>query len=282
MKNYLYVINSKGEKEIFSSKKVYRSARRVGASQFFAKKIAKIIEKEAFPGIKTSEIFRKVKRLLAKETPRFALKFSLKTAMRRLGPTGFLFEKYIGEIFSKRGFKVKLNQNIPGLCCRYEIDFLARKNNLLYIGECKYRNLPGGLVHSDTALANYARFLDIKKGTFFDKKANKNLKIKSLLVTNAKLTNKAVKYSKCVGVELLGWNYPKNKGLERLIDTQRLYPITIFPSLKHYFADIFVEKRIILAQDLLKIDVKRFARETKIPVKYLEALAKEAKILLGQ
>ena len=59
--------------------------------------------------------------------------------------------------------------------------------------ECKYRNLRKGKVHSRDALANYARFLDIQKGSFF-----KNKKMKSILVTNTKFTTKVIKYSKCV------------------------------------------------------------------------------------
>lgn len=277
--NNIYVLNSRGEKEPFSFQKVYRSARRVGASGALAKKIAEIVELEAFPGIRTSEIFRKVERLLLRKAPKPALKFSLKKAMLKLGPTGFLFEKYIGEIFSRMGFRVKLNQDIPGFCCRhYEIDFLAEKDNLIYVGECKYRHLAGGKVHSDTALSNHARFLDIKKGNFLN--GIKKFRVKSLLVTNAKFTTKAIDYSKCVGVELLGWRYPRRRGLEYLIESERLYPITILPSLKRNLADAFIQRRIMLAEDLLKIDARKFAKRTGVSSKRLELLTRETRILL--
>src|SRR4030042_7195837 len=227
----IYVTNSLGEKEPFSFKKVYRAARRVGAPRGLAKEIAENIKKEIYPGITTIEIFRRVKRRLNQILPEAAIRFNLKRGMRKLGPTGFPFEKYIGEIFEKNGFKVQINQNIPGICCVYEIDFLAKKEDVFYIGECKYRNLAGGRVNLDIALANYARFIDIKQGKFFTK-VFKKVKIKSLLVTNNKFTSEAVKYSRCVGVELLGWNYPKSQGLEYLIEKQKLYPITVLPSLK--------------------------------------------------
>ena len=275
----LFVVKFNGEKEPFSIKKVCRSAMRVGASEKLAKKIARIIEKEAYSGIKTSEIFKRVKKLLQQEVPRAALRFNLKEGMKKLGPTGFPFEQYIGAVFSENGFKIKLNKYISGFCCKkYEIDFLAEKNNFLYIGECKYRHLPRHKVHTDTALANYARFLDIKKGYSF----RKDIKLKSLLITNAKFTTRAVKYSECVGVKLLGWNYPRNKGLEYLIDSQKLYPITILPSLPQFLAKIFASKKIMLAQDILKINIKEFARKTKISKKRLEVLVKEAKSLFGK
>ena len=135
-KRTLYVINSKGEKEPFSLLKLQRSIQRIGVSKKSAQEIAKIIQREAFPGIKTTEIARKLKKILSRESRKFSLKFNLKEGMRKLGPTGFPFEKYIGEILIAIGFKVLLNQIIPGRCCPfYEIDFLAQKNNLLYIGE---------------------------------------------------------------------------------------------------------------------------------------------------
>lgn len=272
----LYIINSNGEREPFSVGKVYRSAKRVGASKELAEKITKTIEKEVYPGITTLEIFKRVKKLLRQEIPKAALKFNLKKGMKKLGPTGFPFEKYIGAIFSRNGFEVRLNQHISGFCCKYEIDFVAKKDSLLYLGECKYHNLPGGRVHSDTALANYARFLDIKKGKF----NHKNLKIKSLLVTNTKFTTRSIRYSNCVEMELLGWNYPRNNGLEHLIDSQKLYPITILPSLNRYLAEIFASKKIILAQDILRINVAKFARETKMSEQHLKRLVKETEILL--
>lgn len=276
--NSLYVVNLEGEKEKFSFNKVRNSARRAGASNKLAKEIAEIIEEEVFPGIETAKIYRRVKELLAQEEFKPALKFSLKKAMRELGPTGFPFEKYISKVFSRNGFKVKLNQQIPSFCCgHYEIDFLAENKDVLYIGECKFRNVSGGKVHSSDALMNYARFLDIKRGKFFNNKRNK---LKSILVTNTKFTKKSIRYSKCVGVELLGWKYPRGKGLESLIEKNGLYPITILPSFKKNMRDVFSKKKIMFAEDILRIDIDKFFKNTNIKKKYLEHLKREAKILL--
>ena len=277
----MYVINSRGEKEPFSSQKAYRSAKRVGASTVLAGEIAEIIKKEAFPGIKTSDIFKRIKKLLSKKAPKSAIRFSLKEGMRKLGPTGFPFEKYVGGILKKRGFEVKINQYLPGFCIRsYEIDFLAQKDNLIYVGECKYRNFSGERVHSGNALANYARFLDILKGPCFKAKKYQNFKLKTMLITNTKFTSRTRDYSRCMGVELLGWRYPQNRGLEFLIEKEKLYPITILPSLKGYLKDIFVSERIMLAQNVLEINPQRFSKKFKVPIKYLESLIREAEILL--
>jgi len=282
MKKSCYVINSGGEGEPFSFKKVYQSAKRVGASESLARRIAENVAKTVYPGIKTSEIFNKVKSLLLKEDFRTAIRFSLKKAIQKLGPTGFPFEKYVGAIFKSFGFEVKLNQYLPGLCLKYEIDFLAQKRDLLYIGECKYRNLlQEKAIHSNVILANFARFLDLKEGIFLKQKKFRNFKIKPILVTDAKFTLDAIRFSQCQDIEFLGWRYPKNKGLEYYIESQNLYPITILPSLKNYLAEIFVAKKIMLVKDLLKLDIFKFSKENKISLNYLEALAKEGKILLG-
>ncbi|MCD6270212.1 hypothetical protein J7J23_00335 [bacterium] len=281
MPHHSYIINTRQEKEPFSFKKIYRSAKRVGVSRDIARKIASEIEREIYSGAKTKDISKEVKRILFSYSPSAALKFSIKDAMRKLGPTGFPFEKYIGEIFSRNGYNVSLNRHIAGFCnkARYEIDFLAEKGKKLKIGECKYRNAFGERIHLEIALSNYARFLDIKNSQSFKEKESNGFEIKSILVTNTKFTTNVTKYSRCVGVELLGWNWPKNRGLEYLIDSQRLYPITILPSFKRCFADIFSQRRIMIAKDILDIDIVKFSKSTNLPLSYLNTLLKEAKLL---
>jgi hypothetical protein len=277
----LFVINSKGEREAFSRKKVYRSAKRSGASNNLARKIAEIIEKQAYPGIKTSVIFEKIKKLLKKESPGVALRFSLKEGMRKLGPTGFPFEKYVSDILENLGYQVKINQHLPGKCISsYETDFIAKKENIVYLGECKYRQYFGERIGSPDALSNHARFFDILSGNYFKSNKYQGFTIKSMLVTNTKFSSRTIDYCSCVGTELLGWNYPKNKGLEYFIDSKKLYPITILPSLKGHLKDIFVEKKIMLAKHLLEMDIKEFVKRNKLPLKQVELLLKEAEYLL--
>jgi len=282
MKKPYNVINLRGEEEPFSLEKVYQSARRTGASDLLAKKIAGNVEQVIYPGIKTTKIFEMVEKGLNKGDSRAAIKFSLKKAIGKLGPTGFPFEKYIGAILKKFGYEVDLNRCIPGRCISYEIDFLARKEKLLYVGECKYRNLPQEeSINSTIALANFARFLDLKDGQFFKIKQYKDLEIKSILVTNSKFSQDAINFSKCRGVDLLGWRYPKNKGLEYYIESQNLYPITILPSLKSYLSQALVSKNIMLVKDFLNMDIQRFSRENRVPQNQLNLLLQEAKTLLG-
>ncbi len=280
--NKIYIINSKKEKELFSFDKVYQSARRAGADKDLAMEIAKSIEQQIFPNIKTSDIYRKIKKILRAKDYKTNLKFSLKQAINKLGPTGFPFEKYVGEIFKSNGFEVYINQHIMGSCLpSYEIDFIAKKENLIYIGECKFRNLAGQRIHTKTVLANFARFLDIFDGKFLSDNEKRNIEIKTIVVTNTKFTNVAQKYSECVGADILGWRYPKQNSLEYLIEKQKLYPITILPSLNKSLKHIFVSEKIMLAKDVLDIDVEKFAKKFKISEKSIYTLIKQAKILLN-
>ena len=191
--------------------------------------------------------------------------------------------KFIGEIFKKLGFEIKINQHIPGFCLDdYEIDFVAQKKDLIYVGECKYRNLPGDKVHIQDALANYARFLDILKGPYFTKKECRDCEIKTILVTNTKFTDKIINYASCVDVSLLGWKYPRNNGLEYLIEKHKLYPATILTSLKGYLKEILVSEKIMLIQDIVEINSRKFSEKFNIPQRYLLSLIEEARLLLGK
>ncbi len=270
MKEKIQVVNSKGEKEPFSFKKIYLAARNCGAPKKLAFEIASQIKREAFDGISTAQIFERIFELLKERAFPSAIKFNLKKAMEKLGPTGFPFEKFVGKIFEKEGYKVQLNKIVPGFCLKYEIDVIAQKEKTVYIVECKYHQLPGGRVDLQVALANFARFLDIQKGKFL----NSGVVYKSLLVTNTKFTFEAINYSRCVNVELLGWKFPPQKGLEKLIEKNNLFPITILPSVSASLGKMLVENGIVLVEDVF------LPQFEKIELKEKEQILKEAKILL--
>jgi uncharacterized protein YmfQ (DUF2313 family) len=280
--SHIYIINSRGEKEIFSESKLYNSVKRVAISNDLAKEIFNSVKNEIYPGITTLEIFSKIKKLLHKSSKPGAMRFNLKDGMRKLGPTGFLFEKFIAEIFENLGYQVKIDQYLPGHCVKnYEIDLVAQKDDLVYVGECKYRNLAGEMVHQTDALANYARFQDILSGSYFKQEKYNNCKIKTILITNTKFTNNAYDYSSCMGIDLLGWNTPKDEGLQNIIDRHQLYPITLLSSLKGYLKDIMVSEEIMLVSDVLKINPEDFAKKFKLPVSSVLSLVKEAKAVLA-
>lgn len=275
----IYVINNSQQKEPFSWRKVYISARRVGAPKSLARDIATKIQNKIYPGITTKEIFQTIHKILKRELPSAGIRFSLKTAIRKLGPTGFPFEKYAGEIFKSQGYLMSYNQFVLGGCLSHETDFVAQKNKSLLLAECKYHHLPGNRVDVRVVGYTYAAFLDFQKGNFVRGFVKKGIKPHILIVTNTKFTSQAIKYANCLGVQLLGWRYPKDKGLEYWIENQRLYPITVLPSFKQNMVEPFMRQRIMLAKDMLSINPEKLASKLGIPKTRIIALTKEAKIL---
>jgi len=163
MTRAINIINLRGEIEPFSKEKVYQSARRAGASKRLADQISLKISQQIKDNTLTSQIYQQVKGYLQDQEPHSAIRFSLKEAIRRLGPTGFPFEKLISQIFTNQGWQTQTNQIMAGQCIDdYEIDILAQKNNQTLIGECKFRINPGDRVDLEIALANQARFEDIQ------------------------------------------------------------------------------------------------------------------------
>lgn len=274
----IYVVNSSGQKESFSRKKVYHGALGAGVPEELANVVADVIEKEVYPGMTTQEIFSRVKQLLSKEHPQSAIRYNLKEAMRKLGPSGFPFEKYTADIFEQLGFSVKVNQFIFGKCVSHEVDFLAQKEGKILAGECKFHIFPGERVDVKVALAHYARFLDLKSGDIL--KGAGDSQLFPMIVTNTKFTDEALKYSQCLAMDLLGWKHPLGGGLEHIIESKKLYPVTILPSLKKSLLDILSREQMMLVQDLLDVEPAKFFSRFGVPEKDTAALKKEAQILL--
>jgi hypothetical protein len=273
------VINSAGVEELFSPRKMERSLRRAGATNLVAKRISAKIESQLREGITTTEIFKLARQELSREQPQAALKFNLKSAMRNLGPDGFSFEKYVRQLFVNYGFSVKIDQYIPGRCIAYETDIVAEDADTVYFGECKYHNQAGVKVDLSVCMKIFAASVDVVDNYFKNQRAA-GKKIIPLVVTNAKFTTQAIRYSECQGIKLLGWNYPKNNGLERMIESKKLYPITILPSFKSYMNNAFGSAGMMLAKDLLGVkEIGKFSKKVGLPESKVVVLIKEAGIL---
>ena len=270
------VVKNNGETEPFLINKVYNSALRAGASFSLAKEISLEVEKEVYPGIKTFEIFKKVKEKLKNKDPQLSIKFNLKEGMKKLGPEGFLFEEFIKKVLSNY-LKVKDGRIISGRASKYELDFLAEDDKKIYAGECKYRNKSKCVIDINVCLKSFAILEDIKENLIFQ-----NKEPASFIVTNSKFTIEAVKYSNYKGISLLGWRYPEKRGLEKLIEEKKLYPATILPSLRGQLISIFEREGIILAKEVLNINIEEFSKQFKISKISLSKIKEEAEILINK
>jgi len=279
--NKIYVINNMGERELFSPGKLLKSARRSGADKELADRVVGIISNQVRNEDRTLDIYRVMKSLLLKEERSVGIKFSLKESIRKLGPTGYPFEIYMAEVFKRHGFKTKVETFVKGKATDYEIDFQAEKEKNMYLAECKFHDDVGSRVDINVILIAYAGLLDMLGGKYCLNYKNDGGKIKRLVATNTKFTNKAISFAKCYGMDLLGWHYPEDGGIEKYIENMKLYPITILPSINKNLLEVFFNAGIIFCIDLLNMDEQKLIKNLHISLKDAQKIMFDAKSLLN-
>ncbi len=274
----MWVVKNSGELEKFDPDKIKKTCINAGASEEVADKVAKEVSKKIYDGIKTKDILKIILKTLNKETPLVAARYDLKGAIFRLGPAGYSFERLIGEILKEYGYATKVHSLINGECVKHEIDVIAidtnRKTSMI---ECKYHNEPGIYSGIKDILYTYARFLDLVEGH----KKGKCEKFDNVwLVCNTRFSQDSIKYGECSGIKLLGWKYPADSSLSKLIEMKKLYPITMLKTLDKDSQEKMSKAGLILALDLTKRSVSELNRLTKIAKIKLEKFVEEAKSLV--
>ena len=157
------IIKASGEQELYSRQKLCNSLKATGAPKALVDRVCLVVEKEIRPGMTTQEIFLRTSRYLKKENPVLAAKYSLKQGIMQLGPSGFLFEQYVGAILREYGYTIKTNQMMKGKSrVFHEIDILASTKDTHYIIEAKYHNKRGVKTDVQVAMYMFARLLDIE------------------------------------------------------------------------------------------------------------------------
>ena len=270
----MWVVKASGETEKFDPEKIKRTCLKAGASEELANKIVKEVIRKSYDGISTKEILHIALRLLSKEKPHIAARYDLKGAMFRLGPAGFVFEHFIGEILKEYEYSTKVHNILRGYCVSHEVDIIATRADKSYMIECKYHNLQGIYTGLREVLYTYARFLDLLEGS---KQGLCQKFEQPWLVCNTKFSEDTIEYAKCKGIKLIGWSYPEDNSLESLIEKKKLYPITMIRSLDADSLDRLASSDFILAIDLLRIPLKEINSITKISLKKLRTFADEAK-----
>jgi len=270
----MWVVKASGETEKFDSQKIKRTCIRAGASEELAEKIVKQVTSKAYDGISTKEILNIALKLLNKEKPQIAARYDLKGAMFRLGPAGFVFEHFIGELLKEYGYQTKVHNILRGHCVSHEIDVIATKDSKNFMIECKYHNMLGIYTGVREALYTYARFLDLQEGS---KRGLCQEFEQPWLICNTKFSEDSIQYANCRGVKLTGWSYPEDSNLKTLIEEKKLYPITMIMNLDADSLDKLASCSFILAIDLLRIPLGELNSITKISLKKLKTFADEAK-----
>lgn len=249
--NIAWVIKSTGEREPFSLPKLRRSLIRSGADDQTVEAVVAHILPELKDGMRTSAIYRHAFSILKKSKYPAAIRYSLRKAVMELGPSGFPFEKYVAEILRRKGYTAQTGVMLPGFCVQHEVDIYMQKEGKHIFGECKFRNEQGTKVDVKVALYIYARFLDLQKAHNADEKASHGIH-EGWLITNTKLTSDAVAYANCVGLKVLGWDYPEKGNLQDLILETGVHPLTFLSSLTQRDKADLLNQGIVMCRDITK------------------------------
>lgn len=246
-----FIKKASGDVVPYDEEKLIKSLIRAGASEENIRQIVIDIEKHLYPGISTKAIYKEAFRMLKKKARPAAARYKLKNAIMEMGPSGFPFEKLVGEIFKAQGYKTKVGITIKGFCINHEIDVIAEKENEHLLVECKYHNLHGILCDVKIPLYIHARFTDVEKE--LRQHPHNNLKtFQGWVFTNTRFSSDAVQFGKCIGLNLVGWDYPSGNSLNNLVDRLALYPLTCLTTITQAEKQKLIDNEYVMAEELLQ------------------------------
>ncbi len=245
----LYIQKASGERVMFSPDKLSKSLQRSGADPETVDYVLSKIQEELYEGIPTKKIYRMAFNLLKKQNYKHASKYKLKRAIMELGPSGFPFEKYVAELLKKQGYETLTNQIIQGHCVKHEVDVVAMKDEKHFMVECKFHNESGFTTDVKIPLYIQARFKDIEQ-QWVQIPGHKKKLHQAWVVTNTKFTEDALQYGICMGMSLIGWNYPMKESLRELIDREKLYPVTCLHTLSTREKESILNLGHVLSMDI--------------------------------
>ena len=249
----LTILKTDGTEEVFDGMKLEWSLRRAGASTHTAARIRETIETSTANGASTSEIYKRAFQMLRHDARPAAARYSLRRALFEFGPSGHPFENFVSEMFRKEGWEVEYRRMIPGKCVMHEVDVYAKRNGEHLAAELKYHNDPSYKTDVKVALYVKARMDDILT---CDPAVDASCPVDHpFLITNTKFTRDAIQYSRCAGLQLLGWSYPAEGSLYDRIVATGLYPVTALTLLRK------TEKKLLIDQGIVTCEQVRDHRD---------------------
>lgn len=245
------VKKNSGELITFDPKALKRSLTKSGAKKEEVEEVFTCVSNDLYDGIPTKDLYKIAFDYLKKYRNSYAARYSLKRALRDLGPEGYFFERWIGRVMQSFGYESLNSQIVQGNAVKHEIDIVAVKDNRLIFCECKFRNDEDAKISVTTPMYFLSRVKDVQESTY--RFFGRELKLsKGFLVTNAYLTTDSINFANYYGVGLISWNYPENYNIKDLVDNAALYPITCLTTLTKEQEKKLLEKDCILVKDLIK------------------------------
>jgi hypothetical protein len=239
-----------GEAQLFDISKLKRSLENAGADKDVIDEIATDIQQWLQDGVTTKKIYARAYKLLHRKNWGSALRYKLKNALIQMGPTGYPFERFIGEIFKKLGYHTEVGQIIEGRCITHEVDVIATKDHTQNLVECKFAQNQGSRIGVQVPLYVRSRVDDI-----VEKRRQmpefKDMTFSGWIVTNNRFSSDSIEYGKCIGLHLLAWDYPQGNGLKDIILKENVFPITLLNHLTLKEKQELIEKGIVTCAQLL-------------------------------
>ncbi|GAB4331348.1 MAG: hypothetical protein Kow00127_23300 [Bacteroidales bacterium] len=243
------VLKSNGERVPFDKQKFLSSLERAGATPETAEAILEKLAPVFRDGISTRKLYHKAYQLLHRSEGHAAARYRLKRALFDLGPSGYPFEKFLGELFRQQGFEVETGVILQGRCVTHEVDVVARKGEQLHLVECKFHSDAGRRSDVKVALYVHSRFNDIAEQMRKEGLSTKVL-IAGWIATNTRFTEDAIQFAECAGMKVISWDYPSGSSLRDLVDKSGLHPVTVLKSLTKRQKEILLEKGLVLCRQL--------------------------------
>ena len=262
----------------YDESRIRQSLERTGADKELIQNILGTVRAQLRPRITTDEIYTIVREELLKQFPAAGARYRLRSALARLGPAGFNFEKYVASILTAYGYKTELPFELQGACVTHAVDVIAEKDGRRVFIEAKFRNNFRDVVNIKDTMATWARFLDLVDGSklglcpHFDE---------AWIVTNARFTKHSLNFAHCKNMVMIGWNHPKERTFAQMVDLSTLYPITVLDDLTNDEVQLFMKKKISLCREITKADAAKLAKKVGLAKPRIIELQKQCKAVIA-
>ena len=268
------ITKADGEKEPFDAVKLEHSLQHAGATSTTRARIIAHIMHELRPDMMTEDIYKHAFQLLQEhEAMPVAARYSIKRAVFALGPSGFPFERFLAEVLKAEGWHTQTGVIMMGRCVSHEVDVLAEKAGTRVGIEAKFHNDPSGKTDVKDALYVKARYDDLKQAP------QKSMRVdEGWLVTNTRFTKNAIRYAQCSNLNLIGWNYPRTRGLQSMIEDSHVHPLTCLTTLSDGEKRRLLEQKIVLCKS---IQLPHLLQDNGIKQAKIPLIIEEAKALCG-
>lgn len=239
-----WIVKADGDRELFDPRKLEHSLQRAGASPDARARVLSRVKSELKDGMHTEEIYSRAFGMLRDTAePAVAARYSMKRAIFALGPSGFPFEQFFAEVLRAHGWQTRTGVALTGRCAPHEVDVLASKNGKTIGVEAKFHNEPSGKTDIKDALYVHARYQDLAKAPEKSSRVDEGW-----LVTNTRFTRNAIRYAQCSNLTLLGWDFPRDRGLLHMIETARVHPLTALTTLTDGEKHRLMENNVVLCK----------------------------------